>query len=380
VIAVSGGGWGVGDLAGATRAALSIPDATVMCLCGRNDKLRERVARRFAGEPRLKLMGFTDRMGDVLAASDGLVHSSAGLTVLEAIIRGCPVISYGFGYGHVRASNAALERFGLAQVARTEADIGPALERALTHRPDPDGSFARRPSTASLILRDERRARQLPAWRVRTARTITTAATTLAVAGWTLTTGASYKLVSHFVHMRPLTAVSTSRPEVGVLVNAPRADVPTLASALSERGIRVTFALDRPASGAEMRAFSHGDQACPRLGHGGLVRWLGTRDQLRDVLGSMGVRSHFLYASTGPSIGQWWLAHGAGGKLVAGAIRLGQPNDGLRRLRPGQVVELTVTRNGEALPLLLRLDQELRASRLRAVPVGQLVRDAGSSV
>ncbi len=65
-------------------------------------------------------MGFTDRMGDVLAAADVLVHSSAGLTVLEAIIRGCPVVSYGFGYGHVRASNAALERFELAQVARHE--------------------------------------------------------------------------------------------------------------------------------------------------------------------------------------------------------------------------------------------------------------------
>ena len=63
-------------------------------------------------------MGFTDRMGDVLAAADALIHSSAGLTVLEAIIRGCPVISYGFGVGHVRASNRALERFGLAQVAR----------------------------------------------------------------------------------------------------------------------------------------------------------------------------------------------------------------------------------------------------------------------
>ena len=103
----------------------------VLCLCGRNDKLRARVAKRFGGEPRLRLMGFTDRMGDVLAAADALIHSSAGLTVLEAIIRGCPVISYGFGYGHVRASNAALERFGLAQVARSRGDLGPALERAL---------------------------------------------------------------------------------------------------------------------------------------------------------------------------------------------------------------------------------------------------------
>jgi UDP-glucose 4-epimerase len=98
VIAVSGGGWGVGDLLGATRAALEVPDALVLCLCGRNDKLRARVSRELGAEPRLRIMGFTDRMGDVLAASDALVHSSAGLTVLEAIIRGCPVISYGFGY------------------------------------------------------------------------------------------------------------------------------------------------------------------------------------------------------------------------------------------------------------------------------------------
>ena len=46
VIAVSGGGWGVGDLLGATRAALEVPDALVLCLCGRNDKLRARVSQR----------------------------------------------------------------------------------------------------------------------------------------------------------------------------------------------------------------------------------------------------------------------------------------------------------------------------------------------
>src|SRR5437763_10112192 len=45
VIAVSGGGWGVGDLLGAARAALQVPDAIVLCLCGRNDRLRARVAK-----------------------------------------------------------------------------------------------------------------------------------------------------------------------------------------------------------------------------------------------------------------------------------------------------------------------------------------------
>src|SRR6202020_2798613 len=170
VIAISGGGWGVGDLAGATGAALEFEDATVLCLCGRNDRLREKVAARFADEPRLRIMGFTDRMGDVLAAADVLVHSSAGWTVLEAIIRGCPVVSYGFGYGHVRASNAALERFKLAQVAHDKHELRPKIERALGEHLEPDGRFARRPPTAALILADGRRSQPLPAWRVRTAR------------------------------------------------------------------------------------------------------------------------------------------------------------------------------------------------------------------
>ncbi len=381
VIAISGGGWGVGDLLGATEVALAAqPDATVLCLCGRNDDLRKRVARRFVDEPRLRLMGFTDRMGDVLAASDALIHSSAGLTVLEAIIRGCPVISYGFGYGHVRASNAALERFGLAQVARTQKDIGPALEHALLRKPDPDPSFARRPSTASLILNDERRARQVPVWRRRTARAATATAATVLIAGWTLTTGASYSLVSHFVHMRPTTVVPTDRPEVGVIVDAPSGEVPSLASALYASGIRATFALSDPPSRVDMGVFEYGDQAVPRLRGGGLVRWLGTRDQLHDMLTSMGIGHHFLYASSGPSVGQWWMAHGAGGRLIAGAIKLRDGDDSLGRLRAGEVVELVLTPTTNVIALVDKLRGKLDSEHLAAVPVGRLIRDAGSPV
>jgi UDP-glucose 4-epimerase len=380
VIAVSGGGWGVGDLLGATRAALQVPGATVLCLCGRNDKLRSRVSRELGSEPRLRIMGFTDRMGDVLAASDALVHSSAGLTVLEAIIRGCPVISYGFGYGHVRVSNQALERFGLAQVARDVSDIGPALDRALAHRPEPDGRFARRPSTASLILSDERRSRPLPAWRVRTARAVAGTAAAVVLAGWTLTTGASYSLVSHFVHMRPVTAVATSRPEVGVLVDAPAREIPAIANYLSERGIRATFTLAQSAPLQETLVVAYGDQAVPRLPKGGLVRWIGARDQLHDLITGLGVHRHFLYVSSGPSVGQWWMAHGAGGRLVAGAVRLQDKDDRVGNLHAGEVIELTLTSTRQIPSLIAKLDSRLLTEHLQAVPVGQLMRDAGSSV
>ncbi|MGZ4313266.1 MAG: MGDG synthase family glycosyltransferase, partial [Solirubrobacteraceae bacterium] len=379
VIAVSGGGWGVGDLAGATRAALQFDDATVLCLCGRNDALRAKVVGRFGDEPRLRVMGFTDRMGDILAAADVLVHSSAGLTVLEAIIRGCPVVSYGFGYGHVRASNAALERFKLAQVADKEEELVPAISRALEHRPDPDPSFARRPSTASLILSDERRTVPLPAWRLRTVRAATSLTAMLAVAGFALTTGVSYSVVSHITHMRPVTTVSTDLPEVGVLIDAPASQVPEVARTLSTYRLHASFAVGQPSWPVVTSVSSNHDQALPRLPTGGLLRWLGARGQLHKLMGLTGYHRHFLYASNGPSIGQWLVAHGAGGRLVEGAVRLQDADDALGPLRPGEVVELNVANVRTLQPLLTKLLEALREEHLAAVPVGRLMQDAGKA-
>jgi processive 1,2-diacylglycerol beta-glucosyltransferase len=379
VIAVSGGGWGVGDLVGATGAALEFEDATVLCLCGRNDSLRAKVVGRFGDEPRLRVMGFTDRMGDVLAAADALVHSSAGLTVLEAIIRGCPVVSYGFGYGHVRVSNAALERFKLAQVAHHEADLVPAITRALELRPEPDPRFARRPSTASLILSDERRTTPLPAWRVRTVRAATSIAAMLAFTGFALTTGVSYTVVSHITHMRPVTVVTTDQPEVGVLIDAPAAQVPAVARTLSAYGLHASFAVGQASFGAVTTVSSNHDQVLPRLPTSGLVRWLGARGELHKLLELMGYRRHFLYASSGPSIGQWLVANGAGGRLVQGAVRLQDADDSLGSLRPGEVVEFKVGSAQALEPLLGKLLEGLREEHLTAVPVGRLMRDAGKS-
>ncbi len=382
VIAVSGGGWGVGDLLGATRAALQVPDAIVLCLCGRNDKTRARVAKQLGDEPRLRLMGFTDRMGDILAASDALIHSSAGLTVLEAIIRGCPVISYGFGYGHVRASNRALERFGLAQVARSQDDLPPALERALAHRPEPDPSFARRPSTASLMLSNERRVLPLPRWRLRLARGVTGTAAAVLVAVWTLTAGASYSLVSHFVHMRPVTSVATTRPEVGLLVDAPAAEIPALAAKLRRRGVDASFAINRAPTESQLRVLYPGDQAIPRLGGGGLTGWLETGDQLHKLTGPLGLHRHhdFIYASSGPSFGQWLLAHHAGGRLVGGALRLQQSKDVIGTLRSGEVIEINASSAHDILRIMNRLCPRLRAEHLHAVSLGRLLHDAGVKV
>jgi hypothetical protein len=111
-----------------------------------------------------------------------------------------------------------------------------------------------------------------------------------------------------------------------------------------------------------------------------LVRWLNTSDQLHDVLHQTGFGRHFLYVSSGSSVGQWWLAHRAGGRLVAGAVQLDDGDDVLGKVRAGQVIELNVEHATDALPLLRKLRDDLNSQGLQAVPVAQLLHDAGTAV
>jgi hypothetical protein len=179
--------------------------------------------------------------------------------------------------------------------------------------------------------------------------------------------------------MRPITTVATTRPEVGVLIDAPAGALSDLSGALASNGIHASFALGGSVPSTELSALGSGDQAVPRLPNGGLVRWLQTRDQLHHLLHGTAVSRHFLYTSSGPSVGQWWLAHGAGGRLIAGAVRLDDHGDAVGRLHPGEVIEITVSNLAAAAPVLENLRFALAADHLSAVPVGQLMHDAGAT-
>ena len=138
-ILVSGGGWGVGDLNGAVEVARA--HAETLVLCGSNEQLR----RELDG------LGFVDDMPSLFARADVLLHSTAGLTILEALLSGVRPISYGWGLGHVRANNRAFRRLGLARVATTRDELDAAIAASLAE-PRVPLELGDLPDAAELVL------------------------------------------------------------------------------------------------------------------------------------------------------------------------------------------------------------------------------------
>lgn len=90
-----GGGFGWGPMEGMLEEVLRLPESVqALVIAGKNDALRERLAKRVEGhESRIKVHGFTDRVDLFLEAADLLVGKAGGLTSSEAMARGVPIVA-----------------------------------------------------------------------------------------------------------------------------------------------------------------------------------------------------------------------------------------------------------------------------------------------
>ena len=124
MVVVSGGGWGVGDIAGAVRRVHERARGDEHRLPRRAQRAaRASLRRTFADEPRVRVLGFTDRMPELLAAADVLVHSTGGVTCLEARAAGTPVVSYGLPVGHARLNTRAMAELDLLRLANDTDEL-----------------------------------------------------------------------------------------------------------------------------------------------------------------------------------------------------------------------------------------------------------------
>jgi UDP-N-acetylglucosamine:LPS N-acetylglucosamine transferase len=330
MVVVSGGGWGVGDIAGAVREFTRVPEVTsIVCLAARNDHLANRLRAAFVGDPRVHVYGFTDKMPELLAAADVLVHSTGGVTCLEAKAAGTPVVSYGLPVGHARLNTRAMASLQLLSLANDRRELREQVKASFAR----NGSASEEPSgpqeptpAVELVLNTPRRVRPIPIWRLRLAAAMTQVVILFGVGAWVMSTDEVSALAGMALNVHALKHVRTAAPEVGVVVRAPAGSVEIVASQLAARGIHVSFAdgTGVPTRQRVASLRSMGDELIPEVPGSAPLRWVRTRGTLRSQARAIGLPRHFYFLQPrgGLSVGQLVLARTAGATPVSGALRV----------------------------------------------------------
>jgi hypothetical protein len=319
-------------------------------------------------------------MPELLAAADVLVHSTAGVTCLEAKAAGTPVVSYGLPVGHARLNTRAMAALDLLRMAgdtdelreQVQASFAPE-EQTSTEAPDPTQT------AGDLVLNTPRRVHPIPRWKLRVSALAVQLVLLVGLGAWMMSTDEVTALATKILRVHPLAQVKTSQPFVGVIVRTPARDVPLVAAALAGRGIHVSFTDDArvPSQERVARLRSLGDEEMPEVQGSTPFRWERTRAALRSQARALGLSRRFYYLQPrgGLSVGQLVLARTAGATPVEGALRVSTPCPLPHRpMRAGDVLVVEVDGSSSSVLGLERIVSWLGSDRLGAEPLTSLTR------
>lgn len=119
LVVVMGGSMGGGRMEDVVYELLGRLDANtrIAALCGSNRRLARRLKRRFAGEERLQIVGYTKQASLWMEACDVLLTKPGGLTSTEAAVKGVPLVLTAPIPGCETLNAAYFQRHGLASRA-----------------------------------------------------------------------------------------------------------------------------------------------------------------------------------------------------------------------------------------------------------------------
>ena len=123
-VLVVAGSWGVGDVIKTVEVLASSGRFHVVTVCGRDEKLRNRLEGRDLGT----VIGWTDEMPALMAACDALVENAGGLSCMEAYAARLPVVSFLPIAGHGRENAQWMNDYGSNRYAQTDEELFAALD------------------------------------------------------------------------------------------------------------------------------------------------------------------------------------------------------------------------------------------------------------
>jgi len=336
VVVVSGGGWAVGDLDGAVETALELDDSSVVCLAGRDTASRIRLERSFGSEPRVTVLGFTDEMSDLLAAADVLVHSTGGVTCLEALARGCPIVAFGAPPGHAPLLAREMAALGLGAHARSAAELRDALVAAAAKQTVP---LAQGVDAASLVLAAAPRV--VVRLQARLARTAATAAALSLMLFAFLASDATYPVVAEALAFPESTSFSANRQAVALVVRGEPGDLIAFAPIARAQHLHASVAALGPLTSADVGALrAAGLDPVPELSAGGVASLFDVHGQLEGQVARYRLRGRFYYLAPheGFTFGDYLLARHLGGTPIQAGYDLANRKLVLGAIHPGEVL------------------------------------------
>jgi hypothetical protein len=329
-----------------------------------------RLETAFAGDPRVTVLGFTDQMSDLLAAADVLVHSTGGVTCLESLARGCPIVAYGAPPGHTPLLAREMAALGLVTHARSTADLRAALATA---RRSPAVVATRDLDAASVVLAVRPRvAARLPA---RLARTAASAGALALMLFAVFASDATYPVVAEALALPESTSLSPTRHAVALVIRGDRRELLELIPLARREHLRVSIASPGLLTSDDIAALeSAGLDPIPELSGHGVSSVLNVRGQLEAQVTRYRIhgRFHYLAPHEGFTIGDYLLArHLHGAPLQAGYTLAGNRIDAAS-LYPGEVVVATLTPTRDHGPA--RLLASIRRLELAGVGLSSVQR------
>lgn len=171
-VLITSGALGLGAITTAVEGAMAVsPQCQVVTVCGRNERMRAALQRRFGARPQLRVLGWVDDMATLMAATDVVINDAGGVTAIEALASGRCLVMFRPLAGHGRDSAAALARAGLAVVfdrrdaltttLRAWCDE-PSRMRLMQRRASCHTGSRRLEQTALSVLRHADRGRRTP--------------------------------------------------------------------------------------------------------------------------------------------------------------------------------------------------------------------------
>ncbi|MEW2275655.1 MGDG synthase family glycosyltransferase [Streptomyces griseofuscus] len=124
-VLMSAGAWGVASRPHATARLLARGGYLPVVLCGHNERMRASLAH----VPHTLALGWQDDMPGLMGAARALIDNAGGLTAVQALAAGLPVVSYRPLPGHFAQGARRMAGLGLSDLAPNDAALLAALSR-----------------------------------------------------------------------------------------------------------------------------------------------------------------------------------------------------------------------------------------------------------